>query len=137
MTPLWLTRASFPVLHPRQALCDAGIWKCSTHPRMLWLPSERRWAWRHKLRARRVARWSGWQPGELAALMAPRLDPARAALNERLAGDLRLLWGKRQRAVTMALLDEVRANGVILAPWQEELIRRHLEISSRTLGIVP
>lgn len=82
--PCWAARAWFPVRHPREALCDAGVWKCDTHPRMLWLASERRWAIRHRLRARRVARWSGWTRAELDAMLAPQRDE-RAVLLARLA----------------------------------------------------
>ncbi|QGH75342.1 hypothetical protein I5G61_gp94 [Mycobacterium phage Quesadilla] len=128
MTPIWLQRASFPLLHPRQALCDAGLWKCSQHPRMLWLASERRWAIRHKLRARRVARWTGWQPGELAALMGPlpserRETAARRALLARLAGDLAQVAQLRREKALEALL----ASSEGFAPWQIELLRQMLD----------
>ena len=86
-TPIWLTRVWFPIRHPRQALCDCGLWKCHQHPRMLWLTSDRRWAWRHRLRARRVARYTGWAPGELQT----HLDRERRALCERLAADMAAL----------------------------------------------
>jgi hypothetical protein len=83
----WAWNWRYRILHPRDALCDAGVWKCSRHDRMLWLASERRWAWRHKLRARRVRRYTGWQPGELRALMGPTRAERRreAELHQRLA----------------------------------------------------
>ena len=70
---LWNWR--YRLIHPRDALCDWGIWKCSRHDRMLWLASERRWAIRHKIRARRIRKlgWGrSWSAQELAIL---RGDP--------------------------------------------------------------
>lgn len=110
MTP-WVARLAFPVVHPRQALCDSGVWKCPTHPRMLWLASERRWAIRHRLRARRVARLSGWAPGELAG----HIERERALLLARLAHDLDVVrarhWVSRDErgwapAITLHTHDE-------------------------------
>jgi hypothetical protein len=126
MTPIWLQRASFPVLHPRQALCDAGLWKCSQHPRMLWLASERRWAIRHKLRARRVRSWSGWTAAELDAMLAPQRaaeTAARAALLARLAGDLALVAQQRREEA----LERLLASSEGFAPWQIELLRGMLD----------
>lgn len=103
-----MNRLLFPLRHPRMALCDAGVWKCDHHPRMLWLASERRWAIRHRLRARRVARYTGWQPGELAT----HIDRERALLLARLAHDLSLVVDK---ALTRAWINECR-RGVGLPP---------------------
>ncbi len=87
MIPFWMA-------HPRHALCDAGVWKCPQHPRMLWLASERRWAWRHRLRARRVARHTGWAPGELRT----HIDREKRALCERLAADMAVLVARHWRS---------------------------------------
>lgn len=80
--------------HPREALCDAGVWKCSHHPRMLWLASERRWAWRHRLRARRVRRYAREQATQAALL----------ALYATLAHDLGQLHRLRQQRQGEALV---------------------------------
>ncbi|AYD82079.1 hypothetical protein I5G60_gp87 [Mycobacterium phage Saguaro] len=129
----WRARAWwFWATHPREALCDAGIWKCHQHHRMLWLARERRWAWRHKLRAARVRSWSGWAPGELAALMGPsRTEVARSALYERLAGDLAALAAKRRAEGIEALLAHLEP----LPPWQRELARNCLDREVRAMGL--
>lgn len=82
----WLWNWRYRLLHPREWLCDSGVWKCDHHPRLLHLPEDRRWAWRHKLRARRIRSYTGWQPGELHALM--ELE-GRRELEARLAGSMR------------------------------------------------
>ena len=106
--PCWLARVVFPVRHPRMWLCDTGVWKCDTHPRMMWLASDRRWALRHRLRARRVARLTGWAPGELRG----HIDRERALLLSRLADDLTLVV---DMALTRAWINECR-RGVGLDP---------------------
>lgn len=106
--PCWLARVVFPVRHPRMWLCDTGVWKCDTHPRMMWLPSDRRWAIRHRLRARRVARLTGWEPGELRG----HIDRERALLLARLAADMSLVVDK---ALTRAWINECR-RGVGMDP---------------------
>ncbi|UXE04463.1 hypothetical protein SEA_FUNSIZED_92 [Mycobacterium phage Funsized] len=93
--PCWLARVVFPVRHPRLALCDHGVWKCDTHPRMMWRAEDRRWAWRHRLRARRVARLTGWAPGELAG----HIEAERALLLARLRADFDAVVARHWRTV--------------------------------------
>ena len=66
------------------------------------MPDRRRYRWslRHRLRARRVAQYTGWQPGELAALMAPtRADAEYTALAARLAADMRAVVRRGQEDI--------------------------------------
>lgn len=119
----WAWNWRYRVLHPREALCDAGVWKCHQHPRMLWLASERRWAWRHKLRARRVARWSGWTRAELDAMLAPQRDAEaaqRAALLARLAVAMATVRERRRWDEVATTYEALAGNG--LAPWQRMLL---------------
>jgi hypothetical protein len=83
---------------------------------MLWLASERRWAIRHRLRARRVARWTGWAPGELAG----HIDRERVLLLARLADDMAIVV-QRRRGVDVAAVYE-RLAGAGLEPWQRMLL---------------
>jgi hypothetical protein len=100
----WLWNWRYRVMHPREWLCDAGVWKCSTHPRLLHLPEDRRWAWRHKLRARRVARFTGWTRAELDTMLTP-LRQSRSALYATLAADMRQVLANHQG-------NEIRIPGV-------------------------
>jgi hypothetical protein len=121
----------FALRHPRHALCDHGIWKCSTHPRLLWRAEDRRWAWRHRLRAARIASWRGWTQAELDAMLAPQ-RATRAALLARLAADLRAVIERERRGAT---LERLLANSEGFAPWQIELLRQMLGAENVVVGL--